>query len=83
MFRVHLWIKLYFLMPNDYCLFIILFNVLGVQKIIVSSTSLKGSREALRLSRIYPGTLYATAGNPVYIIKFIIDQVICDRQILL
>ncbi|CAH1393686.1 unnamed protein product [Nezara viridula] len=34
----------------------------GVQKIIVSSTSLKGSREALRLSRIYPGTLYATAG---------------------
>lgn len=34
----------------------------GVQKIIVSSTSIKGSREALRLSRIYPGTLYATAG---------------------
>lgn len=34
----------------------------GVQKIIVSSSSLKGSREALRLSRIYPGTLYASAG---------------------
>ncbi|KAK9497354.1 hypothetical protein O3M35_004687 [Rhynocoris fuscipes] len=34
----------------------------GVQKIIVSSSSLKGSREALRLSRIYPGVLYASAG---------------------
>ncbi|KAL1129816.1 hypothetical protein AAG570_012760 [Ranatra chinensis] len=34
----------------------------GVQKVIVSSSSLKGSKEALRLSRIYPGTLYATAG---------------------
>ncbi|XP_014244995.1 uncharacterized protein LOC106664098 [Cimex lectularius] len=34
----------------------------GVQKIVVSTSSLKGSKEALRLSRIYPGTLYATAG---------------------
>uniref|UniRef100_A0A1B6E529 Deoxyribonuclease TATDN1 n=1 Tax=Clastoptera arizonana TaxID=38151 RepID=A0A1B6E529_9HEMI len=34
----------------------------GVQKIIVSGSSLKSSREALRLARIYPGTLYSTAG---------------------
>jgi len=34
----------------------------GVQKIIVYSSSLKGSKEALRLTRLYPGTVYATAG---------------------
>lgn len=34
----------------------------GVQKIIVAGSSLRTSREALRLARIYPGTLYSTAG---------------------
>ncbi|CAH0551827.1 unnamed protein product [Brassicogethes aeneus] len=34
----------------------------GVQKIMVTGTSVKGSKEALRLTRIYPGTLYSTAG---------------------
>lgn len=34
----------------------------GVQKIMVTGASLRTSREALRLTRIYPGTLYSTAG---------------------
>ncbi|XP_046996066.1 3'-5' ssDNA/RNA exonuclease TatD [Schistocerca americana] len=34
----------------------------GVQKIIVTGTSLRSSKEALRLTRIFPGTLYSTAG---------------------
>ncbi|CAH1954615.1 unnamed protein product [Acanthoscelides obtectus] len=34
----------------------------GVQKIMVTGTSLKGSKESLRLTRIYPNTLYSTAG---------------------
>ncbi|KAG5897292.1 hypothetical protein JTB14_011457 [Gonioctena quinquepunctata] len=34
----------------------------GVQKIMVTGTSVKGSKEALRLTRIYPNTLYSTAG---------------------
>ncbi|XP_063231513.1 3'-5' ssDNA/RNA exonuclease TatD [Bacillus rossius redtenbacheri] len=34
----------------------------GVQKIMVTGTSLRASKEALRLTRIYPGTLYSTAG---------------------
>lgn len=34
----------------------------GVQKIMVTGASIKSSREALRLTRIYPGTLYSTAG---------------------
>lgn len=37
--------------------------VVGVQKIIVAGSSLRTSREALRLARIYPGTLYSTAGK--------------------
>lgn len=41
---------------------ILLFHVLGVQKIMVTGTSVKASKEALRLTRIYPGTLYSTAG---------------------
>lgn len=36
--------------------------IVGVQKIMVTGTSVKGSKEALRLTRIYPGTLYSTAG---------------------
>jgi len=34
----------------------------GVSKIMVTGTSLQSSRDALRLSRLYPGVLYATAG---------------------
>lgn len=34
----------------------------GVKKIMVTGASLRTSREALRLTRIYPGTLYSTAG---------------------
>ncbi|KAF2897755.1 hypothetical protein ILUMI_08418 [Ignelater luminosus] len=34
----------------------------GVQKIMVTGTSVKTSKEALRLTRIYPGILYSTAG---------------------
>jgi len=30
---------------------------------MVTGTSLRTSREALRLTRIYPGTLYSTAGS--------------------
>ena len=36
----------------------------GVSKIMVTGTSLQSSRDALRLSRLYPGILYATAGKP-------------------
>lgn len=34
----------------------------GVKKIMVTGTSVKASKEALRLTRIYPGYLYSTAG---------------------
>lgn len=34
----------------------------GVSKIMVTGTSLTASKDALRLSRLYPGVLYATAG---------------------
>ncbi|KAJ8972314.1 hypothetical protein NQ314_000229, partial [Rhamnusium bicolor] len=34
----------------------------GVQKIMVTGTSVKASKESLRLTRIYPNTLYSTAG---------------------
>jgi len=34
----------------------------GVQKIMVTGTSVKCSKEALRLTRIYPSMLYSTAG---------------------
>lgn len=37
--------------------------LLGVQKIMVTGTSVKTSKEALRLTRIYPGILYSTAGK--------------------
>jgi len=38
------------------------YHFTGVQKIIVPCTSLRTSKEALRLARIYPGALYSTAG---------------------
>ena len=34
----------------------------GVSKIMVTGTSMQASKDALRLSRLYPGSLYATAG---------------------
>jgi len=34
----------------------------GVSKLMVTGTSLTSSRDALRLSRLYPGVLYATTG---------------------
>lgn len=34
----------------------------GVSKIMVTGTSVQGSRDALRLSRLHPGVLYSTAG---------------------
>nr|CAD7424415.1 unnamed protein product [Timema monikensis] len=37
-------------------------SFLCVQKIMVTGTSLRASKEALRLTRIYPGMLYSTAG---------------------
>lgn len=40
----------------------LIFAAVGVQKIMVTGTSVKTSKEALRLTRIYPGTLYSTAG---------------------
>lgn len=43
--------------------FSLLVCLLGVQKIMVTGTSVKTSKEALRLTRIYPGTLYSTAGK--------------------
>ena len=36
---------------------------------MVTGTSVKGSKEALRLTRIYPGTLYSTGGK--YLIQLI------------
>ncbi|XP_066140026.1 3'-5' ssDNA/RNA exonuclease TatD [Euwallacea fornicatus] len=46
----------------------------GVQKIMVTGTSVKGSKEALRLTRIYPGTLYSTAGIHPHDAKSYDDQ---------
>lgn len=40
---------------------------------MVPGTSVKSSKEALRLSRIYPGIIYSTAGtikNPKYVYKY-------------
>ena len=34
----------------------------GVTKIMVTGTSLHSTKEALRLTRLYPGSLYSTAG---------------------
>ncbi len=34
----------------------------GVRKIMVTGASIQCSREALRLTRLYPGTLYCSAG---------------------
>jgi TatD DNase family protein len=39
----------------------------GVQTMIITGTSLKGSQEGLRIAKEYPGQLFATAGvHPHY-----------------
>lgn len=49
--------------------------VAGVHKIMVTGTTVQSSKEALRLTRLFPETLYSTAGQPLgsllflYIIK--------------
>lgn len=35
----------------------------GVRKIMVTGASVQCSKEALRLTRLYPGMLYSTAGG--------------------
>ena len=39
----------------------------GVTKIMVTGTSIHSTKEALRLTRLYPGTLYSTAGLVLHI----------------
>ena len=43
----------------------------GVSKIMVTGTSIQSSRDALRLSRLYPGVLYATAGWYLLRLQFV------------
>lgn len=45
-----------------------------VQKIMVPGTSVKSSKEALRLTRIYPGIIYSTAGIHPHDSKSIIEE---------
>uniref|UniRef100_A0A182LW55 Deoxyribonuclease TATDN1 n=1 Tax=Anopheles culicifacies TaxID=139723 RepID=A0A182LW55_9DIPT len=47
---------------------------LSVQKIMVPGTSVKSSKEALRLTRIYPGIIYSTAGIHPHDSKSIIEE---------
>lgn len=46
----------------------------GVQKIMVPGTSVKSSKEALRLSRIYPDIIYSTAGIHPHDSKSIVEE---------
>lgn len=46
----------------------------GVQKIMVPGTSVKSSKEALRLTRIYPDIIYSTAGIHPHDSKSIIEE---------
>ncbi|XP_055384557.1 3'-5' ssDNA/RNA exonuclease TatD [Condylostylus longicornis] len=46
----------------------------GVQKVMVPGTSVKSSKEALRLSRIYPDFIYSTAGIHPHDSKSIIEE---------
>ncbi|XP_037942420.1 3'-5' ssDNA/RNA exonuclease TatD [Teleopsis dalmanni] len=46
----------------------------GVQKIMVPGTSVKSSKEALRLSRLYPDIIYSTAGIHPHDSKSIIEE---------
>lgn len=40
----------------------LLFIYVGVQKIVVPGSSLRSSKEALRLAKFHPGMVYSTAG---------------------
>lgn len=46
----------------------------GVQKIMVPGSSVRSSKEALRLSQIYPDIIYSTAGIHPYDTKSIIED---------
>jgi len=48
--------------------------VSGVQKLMVHGTSVKSSKEALRLSRIYPDIIYSTAGIHPHDSKSIVEE---------
>lgn len=49
-------------------------SLLGVQKIMVPGTSVKSSKEALRLTRLYPGMIYSTAGIHPHDSKSIVEE---------
>ena len=49
--------------------------IIGVTKLMVTGTSLTSSRDALRLSRLYPGVLYATTGKHKYYLYINTNQV--------
>lgn len=46
----------------------------GVQKIIVPGNSVKASKEALRLTRIYPGDIYCSAGIHPHDSKSVVEE---------
>ncbi|XP_055322728.1 3'-5' ssDNA/RNA exonuclease TatD [Sitodiplosis mosellana] len=46
----------------------------GIQKLMVPGTSVKSSKEALRLTRLYPGTIYSTAGIHPLDSKSVIEE---------
>jgi len=48
--------------------------LIGVQKLMVHGTSVKSSKEALRLSRIYPDIIYSTAGIHPHDSKSIVEE---------
>lgn len=52
----------------------------GVQKIMVPGTSVKSSKEALRLSRIYPGMIYSTAGKKIILISYTFYNIINGKR---
>ncbi|XP_077284671.1 3'-5' ssDNA/RNA exonuclease TatD [Arctopsyche grandis] len=46
----------------------------GVQKIMVTGTSVRNSKEALRLTRIFPGVIYCTAGVHPHDAKSMVEE---------
>eukprot|EP00058_Branchiostoma_floridae_P006780 XP_002592268.1 hypothetical protein BRAFLDRAFT_70999 [Branchiostoma floridae] len=55
----------------------------SVQKIMVTGTSLRASRDALKLARAHPGALYSTAGIHPHDAKFWTDDSLQDLEALL
>lgn len=53
-------------LPFWYFLQYVEYLIAGVQKIMVTGTSVRNSKEALRLTRLYPGTIYSTAGELIH-----------------